>query len=110
MKSEISPLIAKFCYFNIAVNVSDVILLNSEEVMYLLWSGVSFLPAVRAVGVAKLVILDVSFLTSFILALRAMLVAKLKISDILLSISLVLALCTSSLTTSLFTTSLSLLK
>ena len=36
MKSAISPLIAKFSYFNIAVNVSAVILLNSEEVMYLL--------------------------------------------------------------------------
>ena len=42
--------------------------------------------AVKAVVVAKLVILDISFLTLFILALRVVLVAKLVISGILSSI------------------------
>ena len=65
---------------------------------------------VRAVVVAKLAILGISFLTSFILALRVVLVAKLVISDILSPIFLILVLCTSFLTTLLFTTLLSLLK
>ena len=42
--------------------------------------------AVKAVVVAKLVILGISFLTLFILALRVVLVAKLVISGILSSI------------------------
>ena len=50
--------------------------------------------------VAKLVILDISPLTSFILALRAELVAKLVISGILSSIFSILALYTSFLTIS----------
>ena len=50
------------------------------------------------------------FLTLFILALRVVLVAKLVISGILSSIFFILALYTSFLTTSFFTTSLSLLK
>ena len=54
--------------------------------------------AVRAIVVAKLVILGTLPLTSFILVLREALVAKLVISGIL------------SLTISFFTTSLSLLK
>ena len=49
----------------------------------------SFILALRAVVVAKLVILVISFLTSFILALRALLVAKLVLSGILSSISLI---------------------
>ena len=43
----------------------------------LLTSDISFSTAVRAVVVAKLVILGISFLTSFILGLRVVLVAKL---------------------------------
>ena len=64
----------------------------------------------RTEVVAKLVMLGISLLTSFILALTVVLVAKLVISGILFSIFLILALYTSFLTTSFFTTSLSLLK
>ena len=70
----------------------------------------SFVLALKEVLVAKLVILGISFLTSFILALRVVLVVKLVISGILSSIFLILALYTSFSTTSVFTTSLSLLK
>ena len=72
--------------------------------------GILFSTALRAVLVAKLVILGISPLTSFILALRVVLVAKLVISGILSSIFFILALYTSFLTTSFFTTSLNLLK
>ena len=54
--------------------------------------------------------LGISPLTSFILALREALVAKLVISGILSSIFFILVLYTSFLATSVFTTSLSLLK
>ena len=47
--------------------------------------------AVRAVIVAKLIILGILPLTSFILAIRLVLVAKLVISDILSSIFCMLA-------------------
>ena len=70
----------------------------------LLTLGILFSTAVRAVVVAKLVILDISSLTSFILALRVVLVVKLVTSVILSSISLIFV------TTSFFTTSLRLLK
>ena len=76
----------------------------------LLTLGILFSTALRAVLVAKLVILGISPLTSFILALRVVLVAKLVISGILSSIFFILALYTSFLTTSSFTTSLNLLK
>ena len=76
----------------------------------LLILGILFSTALRAVLVAKLVILGISPLTSFILALRVVLVAKLVISGILSSIFFILALYTSFLTTSFFTTSLNLLK
>ena len=66
----------------------------------LLTLGILFSTALRAVLVAKLVILGISPLTSFILALRVVLVAKLVISGILSSIFFILALCTSFLTTS----------
>ena len=56
--------------------------------------------ALRAAGVAKLVILGISPLTSFILALRVVLAAKSVISGILFSIFFILALYTSTLTTS----------
>ena len=52
----------------------------------LLTLGILFSTAVRAVEVAKLVILGILSLTSFILALRAVLVAKLVMSGILSSI------------------------
>ena len=68
------------------------------------------LALLRFAVVAKLVILGIPLLTSFNLALRVVLIAKLVTSSILSSISLILALYTSFLTTSFFTTSLSLLK
>ena len=69
-----------------------------------------FSSAVKAVAVAKLVILGIWFSNSFILVVRVVLVAKLVISGILTSIFFNLALYTPFLTTSFFTTSLSLLK
>ena len=56
--------------------------------------GILFSTVVRAAIVVKLVIADISDLTSFILALREALVAKLVISGILSSIFLILALYT----------------
>ena len=52
----------------------------------LLTLGILFSTAIRAVVVAKLVILGILFLTSFILALRVVVVAKFVISGILSSI------------------------
>ena len=57
-----------------------------------------FSAAVRAVVIAKSVILGILFLTLFILALREALVVKLAISDILSSVLFILALCTSFFT------------
>ena len=57
----------------------------------LLILGISFSTTVRAVVVAKIVILGISPLTSFIVALREALVAKLVISGISSSIFLILA-------------------
>ena len=71
--------------------------------------AILFSAAVKALVVAKLVILSVSPLTSFILALRVVSVARFEISDILSSIFFTLALYTSFLTTSLFTKSINLL-
>ena len=76
----------------------------------LLTLGIFSSTEVRAVLVAKLVILDMLFLTSFMLALRVVLVPKLVISGILSSIFFILALYTSFLTTSFLTTLLCLLK
>ena len=70
----------------------------------------SFILALRAVVVAKLLMPGISFLTSLILALRVVLVPKIVISGILYLIFFILALYRSSLTTSFFITSLSLLK
>ena len=126
-------MLAKFACANFAAKCSAVYLLNSGVVIYALWSSISFLTAVRAVVVAKLVILGIfvfnlfilalravvvaklvilciTFLISFILALRVVLVAKLVILGILSSIYLILTLYTSFLTTSIFTRSLSFLK
>ena len=108
-KSAILSLVAKFACFILALKFSGINLINSGVVIYLLWSGILFSTAVRAVLVTKLVILGILCLTSFILALRVVLVAKLVISDILSSVSFILALST-FLTTSFFTTSLNLLK
>ena len=49
----------------------------------LLTLGILFSTEVRAVVVAKLLILVMSFLSSFILALRVVLIVKFVISDIL---------------------------
>ena len=57
--------------------------------------GILFSTAVRALVVAKLVILGISPLASFILALKVVLVPKLVISGILSSIFFILALYTS---------------
>ena len=80
-----------FACFNLAVKVSAVNLWNSGVVIYLLWSGILLLTTVRAVVVAKLVILGIPFLTSLILALRVVLAAKWVISGILSSVSGVLS-------------------
>ena len=64
----------------------------------LLTLGISFSTAVRALLVAKLVILGISSLTLFILALREALVAKLLISGVLSSVFLILAVYRSFLT------------
>ena len=53
-----------------------------QQNFLLLCSDILFSTAVRAVVVAKLVILGILFLTSFILALRAAVVAKLIILGI----------------------------
>ena len=58
----------------------------------LLTIGILFSTAVRALVVAKLVILGISPLTSFIIALRVVFVAKLVISGILSSIFFILTL------------------
>ena len=50
--------------------------------IYLLWSGVLFLKALRVVLVTKLIILGILFLTSFILASNAAVAAKLAILGI----------------------------
>ena len=69
-----------------------------------------FSTAVRALVVAKLVMLGISPLTLFILALREALIANLVISGIFSPIFLILALYASFLTISTFTASLGLLK
>ena len=56
---------------------------------YLLWSGILFSTAARALLVAKLVILGALFLTSFILTLRVLLVVTPATSAILYSIPLI---------------------
>ena len=76
----------------------------------LLTLGILFSTVVKAVLVAKLVILGISPLSLFILALKLVLVAKLVISGISSSIFLILAFYTSFLTTSFFTTSLNSFK
>ena len=68
----------------------------------LLTLGILFSTAVRAVVVAKLVMLGISPLTSFILALREALEANFVISGILSPLFLILALYTSLLTTPFF--------
>ena len=86
-------------------------MLYSAFLTRLLTSGILFSRAVRAaVVVAKLVILGILALTPFSLVLRVVLVAKLVVSGILSSIFLILALYPVFLTTSFFTTLLSLLK
>ena len=76
----------------------------------LLTLGIIYSTALRAVLVAKLVILSISTSALFISALQVVLVAKLVISGILSSIFFILALYTSVLTISFFSTSLNLLK
>ena len=83
MESAVSPLFAKFACFNLKVIFSAVNLLNSGVVIYLLWSGILFSTTVRAVLVAKLVILDILFLTSFISSLREALLTRLRILSVL---------------------------
>ena len=70
----------------------------------LLTLRILFSTAVRAVIVAKLIILRISFLISFTLALRVVLVATLVITGILSSVFMILALYTSFLKSSFFTT------
>ena len=81
-KSPISPLVDEFALFNLAVKFFDVNLLNCAVVIYLLWSGISLSTAMRAVLVAKLLILGIMFLASFILELQATVIVKLVILGI----------------------------
>ena len=76
----------------------------------LLTLGILFSAAVNAEVVAKSLIFGILALTSFILVLRIVLVANLVISGILSSIFLILRSYSVFLTTSFFTTLLSLLK
>ena len=76
----------------------------------LLTPGILFSTALRALVVAKLVMLGISPLALFILALKVFLRVKLVISDTLSSIFFILALYTFFITASFFTTSLSLFK
>ena len=69
-------LLDKFGCADLAAQFSAKNLLNSGVVIYLLLPGILFSTAVRAVGVAMLIILGILFLTSFVLALRAAVVAK----------------------------------
>ena len=85
-------------------------MLYSVFLTKLLTLGISFSTALRAILVAKVVILGISTLTTFILALRESLVAKLVILRILSAIFFVWALYTTFLTTPYFTRSLNLLK
>ena len=119
-KLAISLLLAKFVCFNLA----DVKLLNSGVVIYLSWLwivifvfhfinfgvlvsfftklltlGLLFSTALRAVLVAKLVILGISPSTSSILASRVVLVTKLVMPGILSSVFFILALYIYSSTT-----------
>ena len=73
-------------YFNLTIFLSELLTLS-----------ILFSTALTAVVVAKLVILDILFLTSFILALRVVLVAKSVVSGTLSSIYFILALYTSFL-------------
>ena len=82
MKSAISPLVAKFSCFNLAVKFSIVNLLYSGVVIYLPWLGTLFSTVVRAVSVAKLLILVILFLISLIIALRPAVAVKLVILGI----------------------------
>ena len=85
-------MLAKFVWNNLEAKYSAVNLFNSAIIIYLLWSGILFTKAIRAVVVAKLVILAILFLTSFILALKAAVVAKLVILRISLLTSFILPL------------------
>ena len=126
-----------FASANLAPKFSAVNVLSSGVLIYVLWSSILFSTAVRAVKVARWVILGILILTSFILALRAAVVDKLVILGIsfltsftlslivlvaniryfiryliwgiLSSISLILALQTSYFQIIIFTTLLSLL-
>ena len=91
-KTAISPLVTKFSCFNLAVTFSADNSLNSRVVICLLQSGILFSTIVRAVVVAKLVILGISFLVSFIWALRTAVAARLVILDISFLTSFILAL------------------
>ena len=82
-------MLAKFPCANLAPKFSAVNLLNFGVLIYLLWVDISFSTAVRAVVVAKFVILGILFLTSFILVLREAIVAKLVI--IILGISFLIS-------------------
>ena len=81
-KLTVSLLLATFACANLAAKSSLVNSLNSGVAIYLLWSGILFSTAVRAIVGPKSVILGILILISFILALRAAVVAKLVILGI----------------------------
>ena len=88
----ISILFAEFVCANFVAKFSVVNLLNSGVVIYLLWSFILFSTGVKAVVIARLVMLGFLFLTSFILAVKAGVLANLVILGIPFLTSLILAL------------------
>ena len=103
-----------FCTKSLLLGILSSTVVRAVVVAKLVVLGIlfltSFILALRAVVVAKLVILVISPLTSFMLSLRVVLVRTFVISGILFSIFWILAFYTSFLMTSFFTASLSLLK
>ena len=91
-------------------SISLIFVLYAVILTNLLTLSILFSTVVRVPVVAELAMLGISPLTSSILALREALVAKLVITDVLSSIFFILVSYKSFLTTSLFTTSLYLLK
>ena len=91
-KAEISFLLAKFACDNLAAKLCLVNLLNYGVVTYFLWSSIFFSTVVRAVIVAKFVMLGILFSTSYDLALRKTLIIKLIILDVLFLTLIILAL------------------
>ena len=70
-KSALSFLLAKFDCTNFAAKLYAVNLLYYGAVICLLWSGILFSTAVRAIVVANLVVLGILFLTSSFFSIKS---------------------------------------